>query len=68
MEWKQGPLPPGTFGWGGVTTADSGNGFFFADFHGDHVETTIGQRLEPADVLMYNNGLTLPSGKTTRTK
>jgi hypothetical protein len=39
------------------------HGFFFADFHGDHVIVNPGdkeheERVEPADVMFYNNCLT----------
>lgn len=61
MIWKNGPLPPDTWNWGGVVTADSGNGFFFADFYGDHVVLCPGDKVVKADeILMYSNCLTLP--------
>ena len=62
MAWKDGPLPPNTWNWGGVVTKDSGDGgFYFADFHGDHVVLTPGHAVVKAeDVLQYDNGLTLP--------
>ncbi len=64
MAWKRGPLPPGTYGWGGVTLANSSeSGFYFADFCGDHVimsPDTIKRRLEPAEVGWYDNSLELP--------
>ncbi len=65
MSWKRGPLPAGTWNWGGVVPFDmKGTGFFFADFKGNHVEIlkadgTI-RRLEPHEVIWYNNALDLP--------
>lgn len=68
--WKQGPLPPATYGWGAVVTqrmAQSGAGmpgFLFADFYGDHVK--VGGKKIPADeIAFYNNSLTLPKIGTT---
>lgn len=67
--WKSGPLPPGTYNWGGVVRRgeDPKMGFHFADFRGDHVllpmRTDDGgkpQRVEAKDVAMYCNSLTLP--------
>lgn len=74
MGWKQGPLPPGTWNWGGVVPrGEEPSGFYFADFCGDHVVvqdgggpgTPIPHRvLKPEDVAWYNNSLDLPpSGK-----
>jgi hypothetical protein len=61
MAWKQGPLPADTWGWGGVTLKDTGMGFYFADFKGDHVTICPGERDVKADeVVMYDNSLTLP--------
>lgn len=62
MAWKNGPLPPGTYGWGRVVKkGDEPNGFFFADFKGDHVRLVpSNERVEPADVGMFDNSLTLP--------
>lgn len=62
-EWKKGPLPPNTYFWGGAVVSNDTSGFQFADFCGDHVklDTRNGWlRVEPADVKMYNNCLTLP--------
>ncbi len=68
--WKMGPLPPDTWGWGGVTKkSDPGSGFYFADFCGDHVKIfTVDETkvLNPQDVGMYNNSLTLPPNCTQR--
>jgi hypothetical protein len=69
LNWKDGPLPPDTWNWGGVVTRDmdtpgSDCGFRFADFRGDHVitdqYTTFEKRYEAADILKWNNSLHLP--------
>jgi hypothetical protein len=67
VAWKKGPLPPGTYNWGGVVTADSAGagGFLFADFRGDHAVVIgktghLDERVEAGDVLAYDNGLELP--------
>lgn len=62
MAWKQGPLPPDTYHWGGVVpTGNDGGGFFFADFCGDHVKLVPGGRVLKADeVAWYDNSLNLP--------
>jgi hypothetical protein len=67
MGWKKGPLPPDTYYWGGVVPTDhDGTGFFFADFHGDHVVAQgVGnppqdRTLKPDEVAWYNNALDLP--------
>jgi hypothetical protein len=66
MAWKRGPLPPGTYNWGGVVPAgeDTGYGFYFADFRGDHVVMLPGdpqeRTLKPHEVAWYDNGLELP--------
>ena len=62
--WKAGPMPPGTFNWGGVVIkgeADKG-GFHFADFRGDHVVLPAdnSRRVEAADVLLYCNSIPVP--------
>lgn len=64
-QWKKGPLPPGTWNWGGIVvgprTRDPVSGFYFADFRGDHVlRLPDNERVEAADVLYYNNSLDLP--------
>lgn len=70
--WKPGPLPPDTYNWGGVTTADAAGGFYFADFCGDHVMCPgadpdgTAKRVEAADVVLFNNSLTLPPQATGR--
>lgn len=65
--WKPGPMPAGTWNWGAVVTKDTiaGNGFYFADFMGDHVMVYKGTfpdkaRVEAADVLWFNNSIELP--------
>lgn len=70
--WKDGPLPAGTYGWGGVVPHDSvlpglklstEGGFLFADFCGDHVRVVGHDQpvsLHPNDVRKYNNSLMLP--------
>ncbi len=59
--WKNGPLPANTWNWGAVVTKDTGNGFYFADFMGDHVLVYPGkERVEAADILQYNNCIELP--------
>jgi hypothetical protein len=96
MGWKKGPLPPGTYHWGGVvpicpacrgtgykiytpdrcpdcsgTGAEVTSGFYFADFHGDHVKVDVLEKdgdyhkrtirtLKPDEVAWYNNALDLP--------
>lgn len=63
MSWKKGPLPAGTWQWGGVMlVGQPTNCFHFADFHGDHVclPCEDNKRVEAADVAFYNNCLDLP--------
>jgi hypothetical protein len=70
MAWKRGPLPAGTWGWGGIVPHEvdgkpfGGGGFYFADFHGDHVVMLPGdpqeRTLKPHEVAWYDNGLELP--------
>jgi hypothetical protein len=61
-EWKQGPLPPNTWDWGAVIPLGTAGGFYFADFHGDHVVTVPGgDRLEPNEVSYYTNDIKLPN-------
>lgn len=63
--WHPGPLPAGTFNFGGIVTHDmiskdgKSMGFKFADFHGDHVMAN-GERVEPNEVAFYNNSLEVP--------
>ncbi len=60
--WFPGPLPSGTFGFGGVVPVGEGS-FRFADFCGDHVKCCPGGMvLLPDMVAFYNNCLTLPPG------
>ena len=62
MPWLPGPLPKDTYGWGGVTTAQTGKwSFMFADFCGNHVKVfPSGKVIAAGDVLLYDNSLTLP--------
>lgn len=64
MGWKKGPLPAGTWHWGGVQLHDTANpnGFYFADFNGDHVRLPMlnNKRIEAHEIKLYNNALTLP--------
>jgi hypothetical protein len=67
--WKKGPLPPDTYGWGGVVPTDMDKrieGFYFADFDGNKVYVEDGKDgdkrrvLSPDEVAYYNNSLSLP--------
>ncbi len=69
--WKEGPLPPNTWNWGGVVEKGEHphNGFFFADFQGDHAlivvtssddSPTYPMELKADEVGWYNNCLELP--------
>lgn len=60
--WKQGPLPPNTWNWGGVVLKGDkpSRGFFFADFCGTHVKLVDGMVIQADQVAMYDNGLELP--------
>lgn len=62
MAWKQGPMPPETWHWGGVVPVESkGMGFYFADFCGDHVKLVpSGRILKSHEVAWYDNSLELP--------
>ncbi len=67
MAWKPGPLPPDTWGWGGVVPVgeETGYGFYFADFKGNSVEILGGKEgsnrvLTPTEVAYYDNSLELP--------
>jgi hypothetical protein len=63
--WKKGPLPAGTFNWGGVQIKGMTRGFLFADFRGDHVavfDFKGERRVEASDVTWWNNCLDLPPG------
>lgn len=61
-QWKEGPLPPKTYHWGGVVTHEHKYwSFSFADFCGDHVKLVpSGKRLESHEVRLYCNCLELP--------
>jgi hypothetical protein len=69
MAWNKGPLPPGTYLWGGVVPINhKGSGFFFADFRGDHVVVNPGdpqyeRKITAEEVRWWNNGLDLPPEK-----
>lgn len=62
MSWQKGPLPPNTYNWGGVVlVGQEGQGFYFADFCGDHVKTCPdNKRVEANQVARYDNHLELP--------
>lgn len=61
MSWKQGPLPPNTWNWGGVVPVGVVGGFYFADFCGDHVKCCPGDKvLQAHEVAWYDNHLELP--------
>lgn len=67
--WKEGPMPRDTWGWGGVVLKKYAeyDGFYFADFRGDHavlvhLDGAGDERVEADDVAAYNNLLTLPRG------
>lgn len=64
--WKDGPLPPNTYGWGGIVRGNEAGGFEFADFCGDHVELVDGCVVKANDVCKYNNSLTLPPNAKSR--
>jgi hypothetical protein len=70
MAWKKGPLPAGTYNWGGVVPVGSSGsgGFYFADFQGDKVvinpNTPEEKTLKADEVEWYDNSLELaPTGK-----
>lgn len=68
MAWLPGPMPKGTWHWGAVKLIEQGsvNGFYFADFHGDHVlihQHGEQRRIEPHEIAFYDNSLTLPPEK-----
>jgi hypothetical protein len=68
--WKKGPLPPNTWNWGGVVpVGEDVSGFYFADFCGDHVKLTPGDKvLQAHEVALFNNDLELPPHATDRMK
>lgn len=66
--WRPGPLPEGTYYWGGVVLKGDGRGFRFADFCGSHViyMADFGyERAEADQVVWYDNGLTEPPDPVT---
>lgn len=62
--WKKGPMPVGTYQWGGVVPVGEklSGCFFFADFCGDHVKVQdgTGRILQPHEVAWFNNSTELP--------
>lgn len=65
MAWQQGPLPANTWNWGGVVLVGASKlGFYFADFHGDHVILNPGtpnaERIEADQVGWFNNAIDMP--------
>lgn len=64
MAWKKGPLPVGTFGWGGIVREDKdpAYGFEWASFGGDHVHigTEDGEIVEADKIAYYDNSIQLP--------
>lgn len=59
--WQPGPLPPGTYCWGGVALYANQPVFQFADFCGDHVKLIpSGKVVQPDEILWFNNDLDLP--------
>jgi len=77
MAWKQGPMPPDTWNWGGVVPrrlVKDGriSGFFFADFCGDKVKVFDQNcydkhtMLSGDEVAWYNNDLDMPPGGASR--
>jgi hypothetical protein len=69
MAWKKGPLPAGTWNYGGVVPVgeDPADGFYFADFCGDHVKLCPSDKLLKAhEVALYDNSLELPEGCSSR--
>lgn len=73
MSWKNGPLPPKTYGFGGVVPVGLKTaGFYFADFRGDTVKAVglinnaTGEDftiLTAEQVAQYDNSLELPPQK-----
>lgn len=66
MAWQRGPLPPDTWNWGGVVPKGVTDGFYFADFHGDHCIANPGtpqaEVIKAEDVEWYDNSLTIHPG------
>ena len=61
MAWYNGPLPPDTWHWGAVVLVGQEEGFYFADFHGDHVTLVPSDEIVKADeVALYCNDIRLP--------
>lgn len=71
--WKPGPVPPGTYGWGGVVPHGyHQKGFFFASFEGNKVVLAAGPEfarvLQLDEVKLYDNSLSLPPAIHPREK
>lgn len=66
MTWHRGPLPSGTYGWGGVVPAMVefypfvGDGFYFVRFEGDRVRRVDDTFLYSYEIAWWNNCLTDP--------
>jgi hypothetical protein len=61
--WHKGPMPSGTWNWGGVVPLgeQKSGGFYFADFRGDFVVLCpSGKKLMADDIAYYNNSIELP--------
>lgn len=71
MAWKKGPLPAGSYNWGGVILQSPGHampticGFHFADFCGDHalLKYEDSKRVEAWEIAFYDNDLCAPTKK-----
>lgn len=67
--WKLGPLPKGTYNFGGVvlsrhisSLSHTIQGFEFADFSGNGGKLAGGEEFDGCDVLAYNNSIITPTG------
>lgn len=65
MAWKKGPLPAGTWNWGGVVRVgeDPKSGFNFASFEGDHAKLEDKTILKADEIALYDNSLEMPTAK-----
>lgn len=60
-EWRPGPLPPDTWGWGAVKVRWLGEAFLFADFRGDHAICHPGEfDVKPETITLWCNPITEP--------
>lgn len=59
-EWKAGPMATDTWWWGGVVVVGQTNGFYFAEFFGDHAILEGGKKVLPDEVALYDNSLIPP--------